>query len=474
MAPREEGDGQQRYRGLLPIHPQPLPDEWVGSWLHRVAQGNALPLLRLLPLLGVDPSKERLSPAEMRRVRNATGLSSEALTKLRPPPDLLPRSSVVTPFLGISALQVCPGCLRSDPEPYFRREWLRLRTIACPRHGGPLRDTCPHCRSALRLVASPTLRKKLTDASASHHRPTTDLRRCPVCTGDIATDDGQPLTVFPTVTTPTSIITAPVKPKEWDALYDSVWQVILTFRLEAVLEPGRLLLGPLGILPTSHTPHSRMAAHALHTWLLGTQGETFFHIHNRLRVAAAPLISLLEVKADLDTERRWMYVVWLMTRLALDTSEQVLRDWPKLARTLCDRFVSPPALPEPVPFHLTDAQWAALAPVIPVPERFSHVDPRETLTGILNEKLGQRAGTGAGQHVQERLIKHWIQGGHLGRALSRLYSFRPLPETSEAGEQQTEFPALRLFGVDAVVELCRQANPDLHRHLVFDLSKPRR
>ncbi len=69
--------------------------------------------------------------------------------------------------------QFCPGCLASDPHPYFRKQWRFAWHVACARHDTCLIDRCLTCEAPItphRLVAED---RKLAYCSHCH----TDLRQ---------------------------------------------------------------------------------------------------------------------------------------------------------------------------------------------------------------------------------------------------------------------------------------------------------
>ncbi len=69
--------------------------------------------------------------------------------------------------------QFCPGCLASDPHPYFRKQWRFAWRVACARHRTYLIDQCSACEAPVaphRLVA-----EDRTMAYCSHCRA--DLRQ---------------------------------------------------------------------------------------------------------------------------------------------------------------------------------------------------------------------------------------------------------------------------------------------------------
>lgn len=149
---RAGGEGPRR----LPVYPRPLPDEWLGSWLARVARANALPVVQLMKALELPEREARLSEPELQRLSWATGVSVRDLIGMQTPPDPLRDlgrrgSELPLPFLGVRYVQVCPSCLLGDAIPYIRQDWVRRRVAACPEHGGrcvmPAHTVATLCRS---------------------------------------------------------------------------------------------------------------------------------------------------------------------------------------------------------------------------------------------------------------------------------------------------------------------------------------
>jgi uncharacterized protein (DUF983 family) len=156
---------------LWPIHPQPLPDELLTSWLQRLAFGNGIKVQTLcdqtfgrnVPVWNRD--FDRSAPAELiHHLSLATGTQMETIeaATLRgfggafvDSVRLNGNSLWILP-LGIFhrkrhrfGTQYCPICLRLDPVPYYRRSW-RLAFIAeCPDHHCVMHDRCPTCGAAI-------------------------------------------------------------------------------------------------------------------------------------------------------------------------------------------------------------------------------------------------------------------------------------------------------------------------------------
>ncbi len=156
---------------IWPVHPKPLPDELLSSWLVRLAHGHGLKLQTFCALVfGRDKSIwtrdiDKLAPDWLiTKLPEATGASllEVSETTLRSYEGVLyehhqPNGNTrwIAP-LGIfhrarkrHGLMFCPQCLREDAEPYFRKRWRLVFSTVCTKHGCYLLDRCPECESPL-------------------------------------------------------------------------------------------------------------------------------------------------------------------------------------------------------------------------------------------------------------------------------------------------------------------------------------
>jgi len=110
------------------LFPPPLDDEWIGSWLVRLAEANLVSLKKVLLLLGISSPDLVPDAGALQRLVVATYLGLEQITAMV----LLPeqalntigssRTAGVLPYLGVTFLQVCLRCLDTDPVPYIRKQ----------------------------------------------------------------------------------------------------------------------------------------------------------------------------------------------------------------------------------------------------------------------------------------------------------------------------------------------------------------
>lgn len=155
---------------LLPVHPKPLPDELLTSWIVRIAEANAVKLHTLTRYLFGDHKRSpwmrdvaRSGPDWLiDKISEATG-TPRVITKgttfesyfgrVFPAKQvsgqlrwLLPAKIRSSNRLGYS-IQYCPVCLTEDRHQYFRRRWRIGFYTFCPVHGVMLLDSCPKCNS---------------------------------------------------------------------------------------------------------------------------------------------------------------------------------------------------------------------------------------------------------------------------------------------------------------------------------------
>jgi hypothetical protein len=154
---------------LLPIHPQPKPDEIFSSWYCRVAKANSMKLHTLeVKLWGRekqiwtrdvdrsidDATLERFAsvcgtPIERARetcLGSYEGIVFRELNRRGHSNWILP-AGVYHRKRVRSGMQFCPYCLATDSEPYFRKSWRLAFSTICERHGTMLHDCCPECQA---------------------------------------------------------------------------------------------------------------------------------------------------------------------------------------------------------------------------------------------------------------------------------------------------------------------------------------
>lgn len=185
---------------LWPVHPQPLPDELLSSWLIRLAHGNGLKvqsfyggwLGRTFAMWNRDI--DRLAPLDLiAALSSSTGIPASVLT-----------AHSIRSFAGITSEEVSPGghtdwlmplqvyhrtrngyglmfcrsCLRQDREPYFRRQWRMALTTCCTLHGQLLLDRCTNCQSPVQPHRADMVRRRGLAAQVA-------MTRCACCGVDL-------------------------------------------------------------------------------------------------------------------------------------------------------------------------------------------------------------------------------------------------------------------------------------------------
>jgi TniQ len=142
---------------LLPINPQPISDEWLGSWLLRLAQANTMPLRYLLEHFGLGLESLPLSVGTIRKLSRLTAQKPSNLTDLLETPTFAlqhkPQSRrsdlSYTQLLSAQRVQLCIPCLQSDDIPYIRKAWMSRAAYCCQLHRVHLLRRCPRCRAVL-------------------------------------------------------------------------------------------------------------------------------------------------------------------------------------------------------------------------------------------------------------------------------------------------------------------------------------
>lgn len=148
----------------FPVHPQPLKNESMTSWVARLAESNGASLHSLissyqynrrwdrrdLDYLGIDKIQGLLTAA---RVENGSSFIPSTLHRLD---ELCAQTGEVDRKSLISSTQVtryCPLCLADDVRPYLRVSWRILFLPICSTHKILLQRGCwnEKCRHSQRL-----------------------------------------------------------------------------------------------------------------------------------------------------------------------------------------------------------------------------------------------------------------------------------------------------------------------------------
>ena len=146
-------------RGCWPVSVDPLPDELLSSWLHRLALANGIAPRSFAGVLGLD---DRMwSPRlDLRLPRHIAGLLADQTGVPQEVVGSMTMSGcAMAPLLLLlrdsahrnrsTWMQYCPLCLATDEAPYFRRQWRLASRVSCFAHGCGLRDRCPACHAGV-------------------------------------------------------------------------------------------------------------------------------------------------------------------------------------------------------------------------------------------------------------------------------------------------------------------------------------
>ena len=181
---------------LWPVHPHPLPDELLSSWMIRLARANGFKVHNFCALFfGKDRQIwnrdiDHHAPAWLTdRLAALSGIAPERIraTTLRAFESVLFERFVaaggnrwILP-LGVFhrarrgyGQQFCGQCLAEDREPYLRRAWRLAVVVLCVRHGVMLEDRCQACGRSL----APHRADMVSRAGFPER---TDLSRCAYC-----------------------------------------------------------------------------------------------------------------------------------------------------------------------------------------------------------------------------------------------------------------------------------------------------
>ncbi|MEO9611578.1 MAG: TniQ family protein [Nitratireductor sp.] len=142
-----------------PISVQPLPDELLSSWLHRLALVNGIAPRSFAGVLGLgegmwSPRLDLHLPRNIATLlSHQSGLAIENLSSMT-----MSGGAMNAPLLPLrdnahrnrsTWMQYCSLCLAGDEAPYFRRPWRLASRVSCFVHGCGLRDRCPSCRAGV-------------------------------------------------------------------------------------------------------------------------------------------------------------------------------------------------------------------------------------------------------------------------------------------------------------------------------------
>lgn len=132
----------EAFDACFPCRPRPVPGELLQAYLHRVLRANGHSSLRSL-------HDGESNAVEVRAfLQHMVGLSADELARLTEPSADLSQAQEDVKILLTPRIRWCPQCVAQ--EPILLGRWLYRTTVVCTRHGGFMRDECPHCHAPQR------------------------------------------------------------------------------------------------------------------------------------------------------------------------------------------------------------------------------------------------------------------------------------------------------------------------------------
>lgn len=181
---------------LWPIHPHPMPEELLSSWMIRLARGNGYKIHGFYTqFFGLDRQIwnrdiDRLAPRWLiSGLAEKTGISEsriEQMTLRTLETYAFERLNDAGTTRWLMALgvfhrtrrafgqQFCALCLSEDDEPYLRRSWRLAFTTICVQHGVVLQDRCNAC-------GRPVVPHRADMSSHRSRLPHMSILRCSYC-----------------------------------------------------------------------------------------------------------------------------------------------------------------------------------------------------------------------------------------------------------------------------------------------------
>lgn len=126
----------------FPCRPRPVPGELLKAYLHRVLRANGHSSLRSLHDGESDAVEVRAF------LQHMVGLSADELARLTEPSSDISQAQEDVKILLTPRMRWCPQCV--EQEPVLLGRWSYRTTVVCTRHGGFMRDECPHCHAPQR------------------------------------------------------------------------------------------------------------------------------------------------------------------------------------------------------------------------------------------------------------------------------------------------------------------------------------
>ncbi|MDD2743305.1 MAG: TniQ family protein [Rhodocyclaceae bacterium] len=170
---------------LWPYRPKRLPGELFSSWLWRLSVASRVApdkFVRNVPGLRLTDIDRDVAPATLERLSQRTGQTTKHLAAgtINPAFDaeddtdsaaveamllqdgrcLILRNASAYHNKRLCCINYCPLCLRTDQQPYFRRQWRFNFSIVCAAHGCLLHNACEKCAAPVDLLAQRNARRQ--------------------------------------------------------------------------------------------------------------------------------------------------------------------------------------------------------------------------------------------------------------------------------------------------------------------------
>ena len=186
------------FRRFLPIRPRLEDGESLSSWLARTAQENACDIRTLGEFISVsedlfDDIDDRASYEFLNSATMLTGVAARDLLRASFTDDRdlandwLQSVHGDRPTIAERGMQYCPDCLRTDENPYFRRNWRLSLVTICPIHRRYLAERCVSCMEQVHAADGGLLAKNPDREGAPP-----DLLNCRICKHDLRIADEKP------------------------------------------------------------------------------------------------------------------------------------------------------------------------------------------------------------------------------------------------------------------------------------------
>ncbi|GGM02579.1 hypothetical protein GCM10010841_08890 [Deinococcus aerophilus] len=427
-----------------------------------------------------------LTTAETDVLAVAAGKSSSSLQSLQLQQGLeagltLVVNSNATPFLGVTTFQVCPACLGEDHVPYVRRAWLYRASVVCKLHQIRLVGVCPGCRSSLSLPGVRTKRLPNVRRPDRQGRLENDLRRCAMCSFDLAQAPHETLAMPGLLTLIHEARSSGHAPEAWTAFVDAFFRASITYGSHLPAAASR----PAPTVPGGRRRPMKVQAE--------TRVSAWEYTSSVLRSPAGPIAGLRQAGQHVLLRSAGqkklprggqLYELWLAQRLVEDDPPTLLNGWPGLVEALDRLLVDDPRVFVPGEvFRLTDHQWQLVwDDLLQVTAAHSAAALRRSFEGTLSYIAGmdwKSMSVPQGGSNQRRRL--WREKGVLGPLLQALHDdltqglrgrvaapgyalFNPSPQAP------WRHVTARMLYSNGIIEEARLINPALHHRLVMELA----